>query len=733
MGPRLAEEWLSHVKLFNIYGVTECMGYQTSCRVTSASMHANLGRVLASKESCRVLVVPLPESKINPTAPARWYELPHQQQQQQYDTDTLSQDQQPLPTGGAHGVKRGEIWIVGQQVGAGYLGARLASASSEVFPQHATWGSCYRTGDLAAVQADGSVVLIGRSDWQVKIRGIRTEVAEIEAALSRLFIPTLVTAIAAVPVPATAASQPQKRSSQVRICAVVVPKQEEERVVVEETSAAVHENSDEDFCVLADSPALDLLRSVLRQESHRRCVPLHMIPTYFCFANRLPVTRTGKLNRKMVFERVQMSLVLEKGLEMVAAEVVEEENDDDDNKQREAKQLTQTESMIAQLWAEELGLSHSLIHSSSHFGALGGDSLAALRICLRLAAAQEAHCNSSSTSSTASEPNNEFGQLLGPLSPGFLLKQQVLSDFARHVESHISVASYSAPVQSRVPSKIEPAEESGETVRARELLYRAVSGNRAAVVDYLLQAFASDDQGTTSPAFITIEQHPLLREGASNCKRKNLLHLASFNGNQDIVRLFLSKTSFSLTSRDPSGASLLHAATHAPTDHVFALLVSAMSEAQVSKHQHPLFYLDENKQSVLHHAARFGAPLGIVRQIVALEEELGSNSSKKAKSKTKTFAMAKPMVTWTDKWSRTPLHWASVNGHAVLVSELLRMADLDLSARDSDGETALDIAERRAKCGATDRQGERASKWGSIARLLGGSGTTDAIRARAKA
>lgn len=45
------------------------------------------------------------------------------------------------------------------------------------------------------------------------------------------------------------------------------------------------------------------------------------------------------------------------------------------------------------------------------------------------------------------------------------------------------------------------------------------------------------------------------------------------------------------------------------------------------------------------------------------------------------------------------------------------------------GETALAMAERRARCGASERaDGERASTWGGIASLLGGSGSTKNLK-----
>lgn len=83
-----------------------------------------------------------------------------------------------------------------------------------------------------------------------------------------------------------------------------------------------------------------------------------------------------------------------------------------------------------------------------------------------------------------------------------------------------------------------------------------------------------------------------------------------------------------------------------------------------------------------------------------------------------------------DAWGRTPLHWAAVNGHRAACVALLD-AGASASAVDDAGETPTDAAERRALCSARERpDGARASTWGDIATLLGGSGRTKHLKAR---
>lgn len=150
----------------------------------------------------------------------------------------------------------GEVYIAGAPLARGYIGRPALTAERFVADPYGPPGArMYRTGDLARVDARGRLHYLGRSDSQVKLRGIRIELGEIEALL------------AGSPDVAVAAAAVHGDGAEQRLVAYVVHR----------PGATA---SDED------------LRAHLAER-----LPGYMLPEVYVHLDELPLNRSGKIDR----------------------------------------------------------------------------------------------------------------------------------------------------------------------------------------------------------------------------------------------------------------------------------------------------------------------------------------------------------------------------------------------------------------------------------------------------
>ncbi len=218
----------------------------------------------------------------------------------------------------------GELHIGGPCLARGYI--NRPELTSEQFIADPISGApearLYKTGDVARWRSDGNIEFIGRSDDQVKIRGFRVEPAEVEAILGQH-----------AALRGTAVLARKDASGDERLVAYVVPHR-------------------------PPAPAASELLSYLKER-----LPEYMLPSAFVVLEALPLTSSGKVDRRALPAPDRPSFRGEAAY---------------------MQPRTQTETLLAKIWEDILGLERVGVHDD--FLELGGHSLLATRVISRVQA-----------------------------------------------------------------------------------------------------------------------------------------------------------------------------------------------------------------------------------------------------------------------------------------------------------------------------------------------------------
>jgi amino acid adenylation domain-containing protein len=279
----LARELMARASsVWNMYGPTETTVWSAIHEVTSADCAIPIGR---------------------PIANTTMY--------------VLDRSLQPAPIGIA-----GDLYIGGEGLARGYLNRPELNAEKFILAslgrEQRLW--LYKTGDLARYRADGNIECLGRTDTQVKVRGFRIELEEIESALRQH--PAVMDACATVR---------EDAPGDVRLAAYITP--------------------------LQQPASLNEIRNFLKER-----LPAHMIPVLSSL-DKLPLTANGKLNRR-------------------ALPAVNEQAVDNGKQMVEESSSDPIEQLLVRIWTETLKVPQVNVHDN--FFDLGGHSLLATQVVARL-------------------------------------------------------------------------------------------------------------------------------------------------------------------------------------------------------------------------------------------------------------------------------------------------------------------------------------------------------------
>lgn len=214
---------------------------------------------------------------------------------------------------------KGEICVSGIGVGRGYLNNIQKTQEAFIIDPFIKNNTVrlYKTGDLGRFLEDGTIEFFGRKDYQVKVRGFRIELEEIQS--------------------------------------IIISYKDIKEVVV-----VVNNNKGEDYlCAYIVSENNESKINVAKLKQYlSNYLPEYMIPSYFIEIDKVPLSENGKTNRKAL-----PSPVLDLQLD---SNYIEPE--------------TELERKLVKLWCEVLNMEEKIIGIDSNFFELGGNSIKVMKV-----------------------------------------------------------------------------------------------------------------------------------------------------------------------------------------------------------------------------------------------------------------------------------------------------------------------------------------------------------------
>ncbi|KAI4211729.1 MAG: hypothetical protein LQ351_005503 [Letrouitia transgressa] len=251
----------------------------------------------------------------------------------------------------------GELLIEGPILARGYLND--PEKTSQMFIEDPAWARnhvhdqafgprrMYKTGDLVRYNSDGSISYIGRKDQQVKLHGQRIELGEIEYHIRNNLEADWHFAVDLI--------MPGSHQASTKALALFVCPQEH----------SVSATTPESGLLPVSSVLLNTFKDL--EAALVKALPKHMVPSLFIPLERLPLTSSGKLDRKQLHSIAKSMNENQLAMFRLAGS----------NGQ---KPSTDIEKTLAELWESVLNLEHDSIGVDAQFFRMGGDSIAAIRL-----------------------------------------------------------------------------------------------------------------------------------------------------------------------------------------------------------------------------------------------------------------------------------------------------------------------------------------------------------------
>ena len=443
----------------------------------------------------------------------------------------------------------GEIHLGGPALARGYLGAE--SLTRARFREHPKHGRLFATGDRAHVGPGGELAFCGRADDLVKLNGFRVELGEVDARLAAAPLVRAGRAFAAV-----------EGSRLVAYLEAAEP----------EPAEGARARALARFCAAA--------------------LPTYMVPSAFVAVDAVAVNANGKIDRAGT-----------RAAAAAAAAAGGEARRREDDRPR-----GRIEAAVAAVW-EELGL--AVRGRSESFGALGGDSLDALKFLQKI----RHRLGVDDGERTAEE--RDFGIVRGTFAPGPFLERQVLKDYA----AYLRAAGVEDDGEPGGPAAVRDPDSSPPSPATRDF--------------DVMCACAAAGRLLTLRTFLDAGLPP----GLPGERRHTPLHAAAARNDAAMVRALL-RAGAAVHAVTEKGVTPAHLACGCEHPAALELLLDAGTALAVR---------DTNKQTLLHHAVRAG--FGPTVRFVLVR--------------------APALLDARDRWERSAVHWAALNSRAAALAALV--------------------------------------------------------------